>query len=487
MSLDWSMIFSWGLYIVLGLNMLFALAVIFAERRDVGTTWAWLLVLFFLPVLGFIIYLFLGRQLKKDNFYNLSVEERSFHSLQVEAQLEQLHTRQIQLAQPLFEKYDQLLQMNLRSSKSLISVHNRSLILHDGEQKFKALMDDIRSAETEINIQYYIIQRDALGQALLKELIERAKAGVKVRLLYDAVGSRSLRNSDFKELIANDGEVRVFFPPTLGIINFKLNNRNHRKVVIIDGKIGYVGGFNVGTEYLGLVEKFGYWRDTHLRVEGDVVYNLQHRFILDWNYSGHRKHDPENAFCFARHDIKENSPMQIVTSGPNSDTEHLKNMMIKMIMSAKRRVIIQTPYFIPDTSFMDACKIALHSGVQMDIMIPGKPDHPFVMWASLSFLGELLDYGANVYLYDEGFLHAKTLVVDDEIATVGTTNLDARSFRLNFEVNALIYDERVALELVSLFETDTAVSRNYTVEDYESRKWTVRAREGVSRLLSPIL
>ncbi|MBQ6458302.1 MAG: PLDc N-terminal domain-containing protein, partial [Exiguobacterium sp.] len=213
------MIFSWGLYIVLGLNMLFALAVIFAERRDVGATWAWLLVLFFLPVLGFIVYLFLGRQLKKDNFYNLSVEERSFHSLQVEAQLEQIHTRQTQLAQPLFEKYDQLLQMNLRSSKSLISVHNRSLILHDGEQKFKALMDDIRSAETEINIQYYIIQRDALGQALLKELIERAKAGVKVRLLYDAVGSRSLRNSDFKELIANDGEVRVFFPPTLGLIN----------------------------------------------------------------------------------------------------------------------------------------------------------------------------------------------------------------------------------------------------------------------------
>lgn len=158
-----------------------------------------------------------------------------------------------------------------------------------------------------------------------------------------------------------------------------------------------------------------------------------------------------------------------------------------MIMSAKRRVVIQTPYFIPDTSFMDACKMALNSGVQMDIMIPGKPDHPFVMWASLSFLGELLDYGANVYLYDEGFLHAKTLVVDEEIATVGTTNLDARSFRLNFEVNAVIYDERVALELVSLFETDTAVSRTYTMEDYEKRKWTVRAREGVSRLLSPIL
>lgn len=487
MVLDLAIILNWGLYIVFGLNVLFALAVIFAERRDVGATWAWLLVLFFLPILGFIIYLFLGRQLKKDNFYNLSVEERSFHSLQVETQIEQIHNKETLLAQPLFEKYEQLLEMNLRSAKSLISVHNQSLILHDGEQKFKALMEDIRNAETEINIQYYIIQRDALGQALLKELIERAKAGVKVRLLYDAVGSHSLRNSDFKELIDNNGEVRVFFPPTLGLINFKLNNRNHRKVVIIDGKIGYVGGFNVGTEYLGLVEKFGYWRDTHLRVEGDAVFHLQHRFILDWNYSGHDDHEPENTFCFSRHDIQDHSPMQIVTSGPNSDTEHLKNMMVKMIMSAKHRIIIQTPYFIPDTSFMDACKMALLSGIEMDIMIPGKPDHPFVMWASLSFLGELLGYGANVYLYDDGFLHAKTLVVDDEIATVGTTNLDARSFRLNFEVNAVIYDERVALELVSLFESDTAVCRKYTAEDYESRKWTVRMREGMSRLLSPIL
>ncbi|WP_214797724.1 cardiolipin synthase [Exiguobacterium sp. s5] len=485
--MEWSVIISWGLYIVLGLNLLFALAVIFAERRDVGATWAWLLVLFFLPIIGFIIYLFLGRQLKKDNFFNLSVEERSFHALQVESQIEQIRRKETALAQPVFEKYEQLLEMNLRSSKSLISVHNKSAIMHDGEQKFKALMDDIRSAETEINIQYYIIQRDALGKALIHELIERAKAGVKVRLLYDAVGSRSLRDSDFKELIAHDGEVRVFFPPTLGLINFKLNNRNHRKVVIIDGKIGYVGGFNVGTEYLGLVEKFGYWRDTHLRVEGDVVYHLQHRFILDWNYSGSKHHDPENSFCFARHDIKDKSPMQIVTSGPNSDTEHLKNMMIKMIMSAKHRVIIQTPYFIPDTSFMDACKMALLSGVKMDIMIPGKPDHPFVMWASLSFLGELLDYGANVYMYGQGFLHAKTLVVDDEISTVGTTNLDARSFRLNFEVNAVIYDQRVALELASLFESDVAVSRKYTVDDYAARKWTVRMREGVSRLLSPIL
>ena len=487
MLLDWTVILSWALYGVLILNVLFALAVIFAERRDVGATWAWLLVLFFLPILGFIIYLFLGRQLKKDNFYNLSVEERSFHSLQVETQIEQIRKQDPLLELPLLEKYEQLIEMNLRSAKSLVSVHNQSMILHDGEQKFKELMQDIRQAETEINIQYYIIQRDALGQALLNELIERAKAGVKVRLLYDAVGSRSLRHSDFKELIANEGEVRVFFPPTLGLINFKLNNRNHRKVVIIDGKIGYVGGFNVGTEYLGLVDKFGYWRDTHLRVEGDVVYHLQHRFILDWNYSGHRDHDPENTFCFARHEIQDQSPMQIVTSGPNSDTEHLKNMMVKMIMSAKHRVIIQTPYFIPDSSFMDACKMALLAGIQMDIMIPGKPDHPFVMWASLSFLGELLDYGANVYMYDDGFLHAKTLVVDDEIATVGTTNLDARSFRLNFEVNAVIYDERVALELVSLFESDTAVCRKYTAEDYESRKWTVRLREGVSRLLSPIL
>jgi cardiolipin synthase A/B len=484
--MEWSYVLGWSLNAVIVANFVLAIFVIFIERRDAATTWAWLLVLFFLPVLGFIIYLFLGRQLKEDNFYNLSVEEQTFFNQHVDRQIEEIRHRKTGVENSFLNKYEQLLKLNLRSSQSLISLQNRTQVLHDGEQKFEALLKDIRNADREINIQYYIIKRDALGKRILESLVERAKAGVKVRLLYDAVGSRTLRHKDFTELIANNGEVRVFFPPLLGIINLRLNNRNHRKVCIIDGKIGYIGGFNVGNEYLGLDKKFGYWRDTHLRIEGDVVPDLQQRFIFDWNYAGDGRNKEDN-FTFVSHQIKDYAPMQIVTSGPNSHSEHLKNMMIKLIMSAEHDIYIQTPYFIPDKSFMDACRTALLSGVNMYIMIPGNPDHPFVFWASRSFLGELLQYGANVYFYEKGFLHAKTMIVDSEVSTVGTTNLDARSFKLNFEINALIYNERIALELESLFETDSAESHLFTKEMYAERKWTEKFKEGVSSLLSPIL
>lgn len=485
--MDWSFVIALTINGIILLNILLAVIVIFIERRDASATWAWLLILFFLPIIGFIIYLFLGRQLKSDNFYNLSQDEQSYQKQHVERQIEQMEKKEAEGKTLVGEKYEQLLEMNLRASKSLVSLNNRSQVLHDGKDKFKKLIEDISQAKEEINLQYYIIQRDSLGQQLLEALTERAKAGVKVRVLYDAVGSKRLKHKDFNELIEYNGEVSVFFPNIFGVVNFRMNNRNHRKVTIIDGKIAYVGGFNVGNEYLGLVEKFGYWRDTHLRIEGDAVYHLQDRFIMDWNYSKGEKKNLDESFCYAIHHIQEVAPMQIVTSGPNSNTEYLKNMLIKMIMSAKKDVYIQTPYFIPDKSFMDACKMALLSGVRLHIMIPGKPDHPFVMWASWSFLGQLLRYGADVYLYDGGFLHAKTVMVDHEIATIGTTNLDARSFRLNFEINALIYDQKTAVKLGALFETDAASSRRLSQEEYAKRGTLVKIREGISSLLSPIL
>ncbi|WP_422124506.1 cardiolipin synthase [Planococcus sp. X10-3] len=484
--MDWLVFWSWMLDGIILLNIVLAIVVIFIERRDPGATWAWLLILFFLPVIGFIVYLFFGRLLKDRNFYNLSEEEQSYHTRQVNSQIERIQSGAAEYDDELLKKHEQLLVMNLQSSRSLVSFYNEMHVLSEGVQKFDAMIEDIGKAREEVNIQYYIIKRDALGKRLLDALLERAKAGVKVRLLYDGFGSRGLKESDFKELIQHNGEVQIFFPSALGFINLRVNNRNHRKVCIIDGEIGYIGGFNVGTEYLGEVKKFGYWRDVHLRVEGDAIQHIQDRFILDWNYANQYK-KREDIFCFPQHEIKNLSPVQIVTSGPNSHTEHLKNMMIKMISSAEREVFIQTPYFIPDKSFMDACKMALLSGVKMHIMIPGKPDHPFVMWGSWSFLGELLDYGADVYLFDRGFLHSKTLTVDGEISTVGTTNLDARSFRLNFEINALVFNRRVALELESLFESDAAQCRKLTKELYAERNWTVKLREGFARLLSPIL
>lgn len=377
--------------------------------------------------------------------------------------------------------------MNIRSSHGLLSNDNEIVIYSDGHQKFAALFEDIRSARAEINIQYYIIQPDQLGMKLREELILKAREGVKVRLLYDEVGSKRISRHFFRELRAAGGEVEVFFPSLIKPLNFRINNRNHRKLCIIDGSIAYIGGFNVGDEYLGQDPKFGYWRDTHLRITGNAVSHIQGRFILDWHQAGKHERGDYGEFVFNMEQHTGTSPVQIITSGPNSSTEHLKNMYIKLILSAKESVYIQTPYFIPDTSFMDACKIALLSGVDLQIMIPNKPDHPFVYWATWAYAGDLLNYGAKILLYENGFLHAKTIVADGEVASVGTMNIDSRSFRLNFEVNAIVYDRAIAEQLQDIFLNDVRLCSELTVERYAQRSLVIKLKEGISRLLSPIL
>ncbi|WP_301108610.1 cardiolipin synthase [Sporosarcina sp.] len=472
--------------IVTVLNILLLAGVLFFERRDVGNTWAWIMVLVFLPIVGFFIYLFLGRNLKQKNFYKLTAEEREAIETEADKQLEALDHEQLQHS-PLLEKHKELIRMNLTSSHALLSDDNEIEIFTDGHLKFDALLHDINSAKHEVNIQYYIIQPDVLGKRIRDALIERAKAGVKVRLLYDEVGSKKTSPKFFEDLRAAGGKVEVFFPSLFRLVNFRVNNRNHRKLVIIDGCVGYIGGFNVGDEYLGLNEKFGYWRDTHFRITGKAVNTIQGKFILDWHQACKNKPGVWGDYSFQQEKQNGTSPVQIVSSGPDSVTEHLKNMYIKMILSAKESVFIQTPYFIPDTSFMDACKIALLSGVDVRIMIPSKPDHPFVYWATWAYAGDLIDYGAKILLYENGFLHAKTIVVDGEIASVGTMNIDSRSFRLNFEVNAIVYDEKVAKELQELFLKDIELSSELTPRRYSERSLWIRFKQGVSRLLSPVL
>ncbi|AZU64340.1 cardiolipin synthase [Neobacillus mesonae] len=468
------------------LNILFAIVVIFVERRDVSSTWAWLMVLFFLPIVGFFVYIFLGRQLKQRNFYQLAEEERNFLNDAVNIQLEQLTSSDFN-EKPLLKEHADLITMNMKSSNALLTDDNEVTIFQHGRDKFESLFEDIQNAKKEINLEYYIIQRDSLGKRLRDELTKKAKEGVRVRVLYDEVGSRRMDRSFFKELIDSGGEVEVFFPSFLKLINFRFNTRNHRKLCIIDGEMAYIGGFNIGNEYLGLNKKFGNWRDTHLKITGDAVTHIQGRFVLDWKQATKQEIIDYEAYSISEERKNGSSAIQIISSGPNSMTEHLKNMYLKLIMSAQRSVYIQTPYFVPDSSFMDVCKMALLSGVDVRIMIPNKPDHPFVRWANLAYAGELLPYGAKILLYDNGFLHAKSIVVDQEVASVGTTNIDLRSFRLNFEVNALIYDEKIARNLYDLFLADSQDSVELTLEQYKERSGTVRFKESISRLLSPIL
>jgi cardiolipin synthase A/B len=473
--------------IIILINIIFALAVIFLERKKPSSTWAWLLVLFFLPFVGFFLYLLLGRQLRKKHLFRWEGRKDIGIEKLISYQIEAIENDHLDFRTEHVQDYNHLIYMNLKTNNSVLTQDNAVQIYDDGSDKFEALLQDILHAKNHIHIQYYIFRVDNLGQRILNALIKKVKQGVKVRILYDEMGSRSVYKRHFKELTDLGGEVEVFFPSILPLINPRLNFRNHRKIVVIDGRIGYIGGFNVGDEYIGLSDRFGYWRDTHLRIEGSAVHPLQTRFILDWNQASSK-----NDICYAEHYFpiipkKGNAALQIISSGPDTEWEIIKYNYLHLITNAKKYVYIQSPYFIPDESFFDAIRIAILSGVDVRIMIPNKPDHMFVYWATYSYVGQFVEAGAKVYHYEKGFIHSKMIVVDDMVASVGTANIDVRSFSLNFEVNAMIYNNELAQRLAEVFERDILDCSELTKELYEARGTRIKFKESISRLLSPIL
>lgn len=473
--------------LIILLNITFAVIVIFQERRDVGSTWAWLLVLLLIPIAGFILYLFFAQNFRRKRLFYWDEYKKSGLDRGLKTQVDQFQRQEFRFNNPTSQRNQDLITMNLINNQALLSEDNEIEVFTDGREKFEALFKDIEAATDFIHVQYYIIRRDQLGKKLLGLLARKAREGVRVRVLYDELGSRGISKRSLKKLREAGGQAEAFFPSKFRLINLRLNYRNHRKLVIIDGKVGYIGGFNVGDEYLGLDKKFGYWRDTHLRIQGTAVYSIQTRFILDWNQASQEHDITYFPTLFPEMSQKGSVGVQIVSSGPDSEYEHIKNGYLKMISSARRSIYIQTPYFIPDSSMLDAIRIASLSGVEVHLMIPDKPDHMFVYWATLSHVGELLKTGVKVYLYRNGFIHAKTIVVDDEVASVGTANIDFRSFKLNFEVNAFIYDEKLAQRLSNDFREDMRLSELLTMETYLNRSRWVKIKESISRLLSPIL
>lgn len=473
--------------IIMLLNIFLAITVIFLERRNASSAWAWLMVLLFIPVLGFIMYLILGQKVRKRKLHKLLGDNQRIIEDTMEKQRQLLAERKLIPEGSGLADYQDMMYMNLTTSYSLYTTHNAVEIFTNGNQKFDALIADIEAAERHIHLEYYIVRDDVLGRRLAAALAKKAKQGVEVRFLYDHIGSSSLPRRFFQGIREAGGLEAAFFPSRIPYLNLKINYRNHRKLAIIDGKVGYIGGFNIGDEYLGLNAHFGEWRDTHLKVTGGAVLQMQAQFLMDWNLASTGRVELDPSYFPAPDDIPSRIGMQLVAGGPDTDYQEIKNAYIKMIYSAKKTICLQTPYFVPDESLMTALRIAALSGVKVKIMLPSKPDHFFVYWATHSYLGELLASGARVYLYERGFLHAKTLVVDGKVASVGTANLDIRSFKLNFEMNAFIYDRETASKLETLFYEDVQSSRELTVEDYGKRPLFNRFKESISRLLSPIL
>jgi cardiolipin synthase len=468
------------------INILFALTVVFIERKNPSSTWTWLMVLLFLPSIGFILYLFLGQNLKRKRIFSLKKEERENLASIIDKQKEFLGNEDLIKTNPFMSKYSDMMQLNLCSDNAFYTNNNHVTIFTDGKSKFDKLKETLNSAKLYIHMEYYIFQNDNLGRFILKILCKKAKEGVEVKLLFDGMGCLKLPRSFFAPLVEAGGKVTCFFPPFVPYINLRLNFRNHRKICTIDGQFAFTGGFNIGDEYLGLSKKFGFWRDTHLFIQGDAIDALELHFLMDWRFAA-KENEPFADKYFPHRTHVGKTGLQIVSSGPDSTFNSIKNGYLKMISKAEKNIYIETPYFIPDDSILEALKIASLSGVDVRIVIPSKPDHPFVYWASTSYMGELLESGVKCYTYNKGFLHSKFLSIDESISSVGTANLDIRSFTLNFEINTFIYDKDITSKLDAYFINDLKSCDELTLDNYINRSFVVKFKESVSRLLSPIL
>ena len=429
------------------INIMLSLVIIFRERKSTSSTWSWLFVVNVLPIFGFILYILIGRGISDYRIFELKSQLK--HGFKAEIERAKKAYSEDKFLTKITDNHviGQLLHMLFISEESLVSMNTGVTLFTDGREKFDALIADIAKARHHIHVEYYIFRMDKIGKEVTAALISARKRGVEVRVLIDAWGSNGTKHRHFNDLIAAGGEVVYFFPLILPLINPRTNYRLHRKIVVIDGQIGYTGGFNIGDEYVSTTKKFGYWRDNHLRVTGDVVYSLQNRFIMDWN-SQHQYEITESLPYFPETKASGNLTAQFVTSGPDSKREQIK--MTKLL-------------------------------------IPNKPDHPFVYWATYFYSGSLVSYGAEVYTYEMGFVHAKTIIVDGSFASVGSANFDYRSFMLDFEGNMVIYDRDFSQQLRKNFLDDIKVSQQLTMERYAQRSAVIKFKEGIARLIGPML
>ncbi|RCV64229.1 cardiolipin synthase [Methanophagales archaeon] len=478
--------------IIFVINVIFAIGIIFFERnrKNIGATFAWLAALLFMPVLGFILYLIFGQTFNREKMFKVKAELDAKQKSLLKGQLEGLQEYKASSSDNELNRYLAMAHMLLVSDMALLTENNQIQVYTDGNDKFNALLDAIKNAKQHIHIEYYIIRNDDLGHKVVAALAAKAKAGVEVRLIYDGLGCAKLPRKFFKELTDAGGQVAGFFERKIPVlnkrVNYNKNYRDHRKIVVIDGTTGFVGGFNIGDEYLGK-GPLGYWRDTHLKLNGYAVGMLQIRFFQDWSFAAKEVLDAEPKYFPKEQDVTGDSAVQIVSCGPDTQWEPIKKGFIALINSATETIYIQSPYFVLDESVMEALKIAALTGVDVRVMIPCKPDHPFVYWTSYANVGELLNAGARAYTYDNGFIHSKTVVVDGVASSVGTANWDVRSFRLNFETNAFIYDREIAAVLKTAFENDIKKSTEITKQLYGERSTKIKIKESISRLFSAAL
>lgn len=473
--MDWKVIL-FGIYQVF---VILTIIHVVLDNRQPAKTMAWALVIWFVPVVGIVFYLFFGVNTRKERL----ISQRSLDMLSKRSMLEFVEQRDLHLP----EEYKPIIDLFVSENFSLPFRDNEVKIHTDGYSFFHALLKEIASAKDHIHMDMYIFEDDALGNLVRDALVAKAREGVEVRLIYDDVGCWNVSNCFFERMREEGIEVAPFLPVRFPSFTSKVNYRNHRKIIVIDGRTGFIGGMNIALRYVKGTKPQP-WRDTMLQITGSGVYSLQRAFLIDWyfvdrNLISNRKYYPHTL-----EDGHSESLLQIVTSGPDTPYPEIMQGYVRMILAAKKYIYIETPYFLPTDPVLFALKTAAAGGVDVRILVPLRSDTKFVEWAGRSYLREMVKAGVIVSYYKTGFLHSKMIVCDDAICSCGSTNVDFRSFENNFESNAFIYDSKVAIAMREIFIEDTTQSLLFTDIPQRLRPNILkRLVESLVRLMSPLM
>jgi cardiolipin synthase len=461
-----------------------AISTVLLKNINPTKTVSYIIVLALFPFFGLVVYYMFGQQYRKSKIFNRKNVINS-KVIQSAGESISLEGRDLRVLNEKLDDKIKLVKLLKASERSPLTIRNEVDILFNGEVKFERLLDDLKNAKNHIHLEYYIIKDDVIGTELLDIICEKAKHGIEVKMTYDDVGSKL--SSAMKHKLNASGVIHYpFMPVVFSSLTGKSNYRNHRKIAVIDGQIGYVGGINISDSYVNTKDSKLYWRDTHLRIYGEAVKVLQFHFLTTWDFVTEESIEVKQSY-FPEIDCKKDVAIQIAASGPDTDWANIMEAILTAVNNAESYIYITTPYFIPNDQLITALQIAAKIGVDVRLIIPKQSDSWIAESATNSFLEPLLEVGVKVYRYCKGFVHAKTMVVDDIFATIGTCNLDNRSFNINFEINALIYDSEESKVLKYQFLEDINDCEIIEFERWKTRPRINKLKESFSRLWAPLL
>lgn len=481
--MDWIWIAVIGYLVIL---LLVCLRVVF-ETHSSTKTLAYLLFCVFIPVIGILFYLTFGINYWKTKLYATKAVADEKLLQQLKKNIAQFEKSIVTASDASVLQHAELATMLIKDLKSPLTPNNKVKLLLNGEEKFPELMSCLDNAKHHIHLEYYIFEVDEIGIAVIELLIKKAKEGVAVRFIYDDFGSPGIKGKIKKRMQEAGIEIYPFSKVSFYLLANRINYRNHRKIVIVDGQTAFTGGINVSDKYINNKKGKLFWRDTHLRIDGPGVYYLQYLFLSDWNFCGGANLQASDLHFAEAVIQKGDTYIQIVGSGPDSEQPYVLFSILQAIYLAKEEILITTPYFIPGDNIVDALRIAASSGLSVKLLVPGISDSRLVNAASKANYSDLLKAGVEIYLYQKGFVHAKALVIDGKLSMIGTANMDYRSFDLNFEVNAIVYDVAFAEKLRKVFFEDITHAKKINEKLWNDRAFFYKLADRIARLFSPAL